>query len=126
MTQPFPFKLAAIDIDDTLVGHDKRVSPANAVAVRHLLSLGCRVALASGRRHDNMLAYHRELGLDASLVSCRGGVVKCPGRGGVTHGALRPSGDAAELTGGGLAGGLWGMYGSQEGVFARQRSRWTE
>jgi hypothetical protein len=126
MMTPFPFKLAAIDIDDTLVGADKRISPANAVAVRHLLSLGCRVSLASGRRHDNMLGFYRELGLDDYLVSCQGAVVRCPRTGEVIHEALLPTPDAAELTAEGLDRGLSVMYWSHDGVFARQRSRWTD
>ena len=54
---PSPYRLAAIDIDDTLTGPDKRVGPANRAAVRRLAAAGCRVVLASGRRHGNMLRY---------------------------------------------------------------------
>ena len=68
----FPYRLAAVDIDDTLVGPDKRVGAANRAAVQQLRGCGCRVVLASGRRHANMLPFHRELGLDDYVVSCQG------------------------------------------------------
>ena len=63
------FALAAIDIDDTLVGHDGAISEANAAAVRRLLAIGTRVLLASGRSHANMLPFHRQLG--QTLVAYR-------------------------------------------------------
>src|SRR5206468_960447 len=48
------FALAAIDIDDTLVGHDGAISAANAAAVARLVEMGTRGILASGRRHGDM------------------------------------------------------------------------
>ncbi len=65
----FPYALAAIDIDDTLVGPDKKIGWENRRAVEQLQSLGCRVVLASGRRHANMLPFCHELGLDDYVVS---------------------------------------------------------
>ena len=64
----FPCRLAAVDIDDTLVGPDKQIGEANRAAVQRLRGLGCRVVLASGRRHENILPFHRELGLDDFLA----------------------------------------------------------
>src|SRR4051794_25521091 len=98
----FPYKLAAIDIDDTLVGPDKRISGANRNAVARLTGLGCRVVLASGRRHDNMLPFHRELGLDDFLVSCQGAVARHPVNGELLHHAPVPMPEAAEVTAEGL------------------------
>jgi Cof subfamily protein (haloacid dehalogenase superfamily) len=126
MTKNFDFKLAAIDIDDTLVGPDKRVNPANAEALRELQSLGCRVVLASGRRHDNMLAFQRGLELDDYVVSCQGAVVRHPRTGEVIHEAHVPTPLAAELTAEGLERGLTVMFWARDGVFARQRTAWTD
>ena len=50
----FPYRLAAIDIDDTLVGPDKQVSEENRAAINRLQAAGCRVVLASGREHHSM------------------------------------------------------------------------
>src|SRR4051794_5667671 len=122
----FDFKLAAIDIDDTLVGPDKRVSPANAEALQRLQTLGCRVVLASGRRQQNMMGFQRELGLDDYLISCQGALARHPRTGEVIHEALVPTPLAAELTAEGLERGLTVMFWARDGVFARQRSVWTD
>jgi Cof subfamily protein (haloacid dehalogenase superfamily) len=72
----FPYGLAAIDLDDTLLGPDKRLSAANAAAVERLKATGVRVVIASGRWHENGLRFHRQLGLSGWLISSAGGVVR--------------------------------------------------
>ena len=75
--QTSPFRLAAIDIDDTLLGTDARISEANAQAVALLQSGGVQIVLASGRSHANMLPFHRDLGLPhGPIVSAQGAVVR--------------------------------------------------
>jgi Cof subfamily protein (haloacid dehalogenase superfamily) len=74
--ESFPFALAAIDIDDTLLGPDGLIDVENRRAVGLLRDLGCRVMLASGRRHANMLPFCDDLGLDEYVVSCQGARVE--------------------------------------------------
>lgn len=75
--QDIPFRLAAIDIDDTLLGADARISDANAHAVARLQARGVQIVLASGRSHANMLPFHRELGLPRGpILSAQGAVVR--------------------------------------------------
>jgi hydroxymethylpyrimidine pyrophosphatase-like HAD family hydrolase len=62
-TARFPYRLAAIDLDDTLLGPDKRISEQNASAVQSLRNLGVMVVLASGRSYENILNFHQQLGL---------------------------------------------------------------
>ena len=122
----FPFRLAAIDIDDTLVGRDKRIGAANRAAVGRLRRLGCRVVLASGRRHDNMLPFYRELGLDDFVVSCQGAVARHGVTGEVVHEALVTPDEGGEIVAEGHERGFSVMYWAGDGVFARQRSRWID
>src|SRR4051812_48825477 len=122
----FPLKLAAIDIDDTLVGPDKRIGAENRAAIERLLGLDCRVVLASGRRHDNMLPFYRELGLRGFMVSSGGAVARHAETGEMVHQATLPSLDAAEVTADGLERGLTVMYWSADGVFTRQRTEWVD
>src|SRR5215208_5211004 len=76
------FRLAGVDIDNTLLGPDGRISAENAAAVRELRRRGVQVVLASGRNHVNMLRFHHELGLgDGPIVSAQGGVVRPAGGG---------------------------------------------
>ena len=81
------FRLAAVDLDDTLLGPDKEISRANLEAVHALRARGVCVALASGRRHANMLRFHRQLGLgpDDVIVSCNGALVQTAETGRVLH-----------------------------------------
>ena len=71
-----PFRLAAIDIDGTLLGPDGTISAANAAAIARLLACGVQVVLASGRSHANMLPYQRALGLRGPIISAQGAVVR--------------------------------------------------
>jgi Cof subfamily protein (haloacid dehalogenase superfamily) len=67
------FKLAAIDLDGTLLGPDREISPANVRAVQQLQQAGLRVVLASGRHHHNMRRYADALPGVEWIVSCQGG-----------------------------------------------------
>ena len=66
-------KLAAIDLDGTLLGHDGQISEANVRAVRKLQSAGVQVVLASGRHYFNMRKYAEALPGVQWVVSCQGG-----------------------------------------------------
>jgi len=67
------FKLAAMDLDGTLLGPDGQISAANSAAVRRLQRDGVQVVLASGRHYRNMRQYAEALPGVRWLVSCQGG-----------------------------------------------------
>lgn len=121
----FPYKLAAIDIDQTLVGPDKRIGVDNRRAVERLKESGCRVLLASGRRHDNMLPFYRDLGLDGFVVSTQGAVARHAHGSQVLHEATLAPRDAAELITEGLRREMTVMHWSRRGVVANEKSRWV-
>ena len=72
---PPRFKLAAIDLDGTLLGPDHAISPANLHAVQRLQAAGAQVVLASGRHYNSMLKYAHALPGLQWIVSCQGGEV---------------------------------------------------
>jgi hypothetical protein len=74
----FPYRLAAIDLDDTLLGPDHRISARNARAVRALIERGVICVIASGRMHEATTRFADELGLDAPIISYNGSMVKQP------------------------------------------------
>ncbi len=74
-------RLAAIDLDGTLLGPDLRIGPENRAAVARLHAAGCTVVLASGRHHASMRPYAEQLPEVAWLVSCQGGEVADVARG---------------------------------------------
>jgi len=120
----FDFALAAIDIDETLIGPDKQVGRANRRAIENLQALGCRVVLASGRRHVNMLPYYKELGLDDYVVSCQGARVQHATTGEVLHRALLDPAAASALVAEGLGRGFGVMLWLDDQVFAQEKNDW--
>jgi hypothetical protein len=122
----FPYALAAIDIDDTLVGADKKIGRENRRAVGRLQELGCRVVLASGRRHANMLSYCNELGLSGFVVSSQGARVEHARSGEVIHRASINPPDVASLVAEGLGRGFAVLVWLAEGIFAEAEDRWVE
>ena len=121
----FPFKLAAVDLDDTLLGPDKRVGQPNRTALDRLTHLGCQIVLASGRRHENMLPFCRDLGLDGYVVSCQGAAARHVRTGQFLHHAPLDAVTATEVTHLGLERRVTVMYWSSQGVFASERSPWV-
>jgi Cof subfamily protein (haloacid dehalogenase superfamily) len=78
MSPDFPYDLAAVDLDDTLLGPDKRVSSSNRAAVQALREAGLQIVLASGRAVGSMIHIHRELNLDSFMISLNGAVISYP------------------------------------------------
>jgi Cof subfamily protein (haloacid dehalogenase superfamily) len=126
MARDFLFKLAAVDLDDTLLGPDKRVGSPNREALDRLQSLGVEVILASGRRHDNMLPFCRDLGLDGYVVSCQGAATRTARTGQFLHHAPIDPLSAAEVARSGLERRVTVMYWSSQGICASERSPWVQ
>ena len=74
--KPLRFRLAAIDLDETLLGRDHLVSPLNARAVRAMTDSGVICVISSGRMHESTTRFAEELGLDAPIISYHGALVK--------------------------------------------------
>ena len=74
--QGFSFRLAAVDLDGTLLGPDKQIGPENASAVQRLRDNGVTVIIASGRRHQNSIRFQRQLGLTGPIIACQGGLIR--------------------------------------------------
>lgn len=121
------FALAAIDIDDTLVGHDGVISAANAAAIARLRAAGTRVVLASGRSHANMLPFHRALGLPPGpIISAQGAVVQDSETGAVQFEQAIDVADVAEVTRDARARGFAVQHYRPSGIYIDTRTRWTE
>ena len=72
------FDLAAIDLDQTLLGPDHQIPETNLRAVRRLCEMGVHVVIASGRMHEATLRYHRQLDLNDPIISYNGAMVRHP------------------------------------------------
>ena len=122
---PFRYRLAAIDIDDTLVGSDKQVSIENREAIRRLRAAGCRVVLASGREHHSMQVYQQRLGLDDFVVSSQGALVVHPPSGRQLWRRPVSPDLAAALLARGRAEGFDVLLATDDGFVAASTSAWV-
>ena len=121
----FPYRLAATDLDGTLLGPKKEISQANIAAVADLQKRGTRVVVASGRRHQNSLRYYRQLGFDGFMISCAGALVKNPDTGETLREVLLPAELAAELVANGQASGYTVVYYHRDHLYIGQRNDLT-
>ncbi len=120
-------QLAAIDIDDTLIGPDGTISVANAEAIDRLREAGTRVVLASGRSHANMLPFHHALALPPGpIVSAQGAVVREVESGELWHASAMAPADVAEVTEAGRALGFAVQHYRMDGIYLDVRTRWTD
>lgn len=123
----FPYRLAAVDLDDTLLGPDKIISDANADAIQRLRDAGVTITLASGRRHENMLRFHRLLDLRGIIVSCNGAQVRDAETDEVFHQRLLPADLAAKVIAEGNTRGLTQLYYHTDGaVYVWEKTRWSD
>jgi Cof subfamily protein (haloacid dehalogenase superfamily) len=121
------FGIAAIDIDDTLVGPDGIISEANAAAIARLVADGTHVVLASGRSHANMLPFHRTLGLpQGPVISAGGAVVQDSHTGDVEFEHAMSPAEVAEVTRDGRARGYAVQHYRPSGIYVDVQTRWTE
>lgn len=121
-----PYRLAAIDIDDTLVGPDRIISDANRQAIQHLRDAGVTVVLASGRSHANMVPFHAALSLDTPLISANGALVREAPKGRVWAEHGLPAELVHQLIGDGRARGVSVLLYTLDGVYVDRRTAHTE
>jgi len=74
------FRLIALDIDDTLLGPDQRLSPRDVQAVRRCREEGVEVILATGRTRVTTLPVARAIADDLPMI-CTTGCVTYDGAG---------------------------------------------
>ena len=122
----FPYRLAACDLDGTLLGPHKEISPANVEAVRRLQGSGARFVIASGRRHQNSVRFYDQLGLAGLMISCSGALAQDPRTGEVLREVLIPAALADELVARGEEGGWMVIYYHRDGLYINRRDHWTE
>ncbi len=73
-----PFRLLALDLDDTIVDTRMQVSPRVRRAVRAAVDAGVHVTLASGRPFHHARLFANDLGIHEPLICCQGAIVQDP------------------------------------------------
>jgi Cof subfamily protein (haloacid dehalogenase superfamily) len=123
----FPYRLAAVDLDGTLLGPDKEVSAQNAAAVQRLNENGARVIIASGRRHQNSIRFQRQLGLTGPIIACQGGLIRDGEQGNVVEAHFLPLSTAREIVDQGEQRGVDVIYYHLDHLYVgKERDHWVD
>jgi Cof subfamily protein (haloacid dehalogenase superfamily) len=120
------YRLAAIDLDGTLLNREHRISARNARAVQALAARGVVCVIASGRMHEATARFYDELGLDSPIISYNGAMVKHPRTGEVWHHARVPPDAAAEIVQFCAENRLHLNYYLDDHLYVAQRGVWAE
>ena len=123
--KPSQSRLAAIDLDDTLLGQDKKVSLSNRKALERLRAAGYEIIVASGRHHRNIRFYEEQIGSLGWTISSQGAVVRHTGTDELLHEWAVSEADALALYDFGREAGCSLIVYHRDGVFAEAESEWT-
>ena len=80
-----PCRLAAFDLDGTLLNSEHVLPSENREALQQLAANGVLVVLVSGRMHRSMQPISDQIGLENPIISYNGGMVKHAKSGEVYH-----------------------------------------
>lgn len=70
------YKLVAIDLDDTLLKDDLKISPNTIEAIQEAVNKGVTITLATGRMFQSALKYAKEINLNVPIITYHGAYVK--------------------------------------------------
>jgi Cof subfamily protein (haloacid dehalogenase superfamily) len=121
-----PYRIAAIDLDETLLGANGTITPRNAAAVNRLRAAGVLCVIASGRMHQATLRFADELGLDGPLISYNGAMIRVRSTGETwLHTTIAP-GPAAEVVRYCAENGYHLNYYLNDHLHVSEVGRWAE
>lgn len=72
------YKLIAIDMDDTLLTHDKKISDENLRALNKAYKEGIYVVISTGRVYASAYAYADMIGFNTFIIASNGALLKGP------------------------------------------------
>ena len=70
------YKLLALDLDDTLLNDQYKISERNIKALKEAALQGIEITIATGRMFRSALPYARELGITLPLITYHGALIK--------------------------------------------------
>lgn len=70
------YKLVAIDLDDTLLADDLKISPQTIEAIQEAVQKGVTVTFATGRMYQSAVRFAKELNLNVPIITYQGAYVR--------------------------------------------------
>jgi Cof subfamily protein (haloacid dehalogenase superfamily) len=126
MSSPFPYRLAVFDMDETLLGPDKKISAENRHEIDRLRAAGVEVVVASGRHYINATAFEESLGFKGWVIASGGSIVRHSGTHEVVLEVDVPMDLALEVFHRGQERGVTLIGYHRNGIFCDKQSEWTE
>jgi Cof subfamily protein (haloacid dehalogenase superfamily) len=74
--KPMPYRLIAMDLDDTLLTDDLTVSEATRQAMKEAIAQGAHLTIATGRMFDSAQKIARQVGLNVPIITYQGSLIK--------------------------------------------------
>lgn len=119
-------KLAAIDLDGTLLAPDLSISPANLEAVAKLQAAGIHTVIATGRHYANFQNYFPSLPGIEWVVSAQGCEISDLHRKQIVEQAFLDVETARQVHDEGLARGFSLVIYTEDDIYAGVEDEWTD
>jgi Cof subfamily protein (haloacid dehalogenase superfamily) len=117
-------RMAVIDLDDTLLSPDKRISQSNLEALDALRKNSFEIIIASGRHHENIVAFEDRIGRQGWVISSNGAVVRHAQTAVILHELTLTLGQTLDIYQYGSERDLAIIGYHKDGVFAEEDSEW--
>ena len=125
-TTKVPCRLAAFDLDGTLLNSEHTLSPKNREALRALAANDILVVLISGRMHRSIQPISDQIGLANPIISYNGGMVRHATTGEVYHHTPVPADYAMAVVNDCLARGLHLNFCLNDELYVAERNAWSD
>ena len=121
-----PCRLAAFDLDGTLLNSEHTLSPKNRDALRALAAENILVVLVSGRMHRSIKPISDEVGLKNPIISYNGGMVQHATTGEVYHHTPVPADYAMAVVGDCVEQNLHLNFCLNDELYVAERNAWSD
>ncbi len=121
-----PCRLAAFDLDGTLLNSDHDLSPENCEALQQLTANEVLVVLVSGRMHRSMQPISDQIGLENPIISYNGAMVKHAITGEVFHHTPVSADYAMDIVNDCIKQDLHLNFCLNDELFVAERNEWSE
>ena len=121
-----PCRLAAFDLDGTLLSSEHTLSAENRDALRQLAANDALVVLVSGRMHRSIQPISDQIGLENPIISYNGGMVKHATTAEIYHHTPVPAEDAIAIVNECAEQGLHLNYCLNDELYVAERNGWSD
>lgn len=121
-----PCRLAAFDLDGTLLNSEHKLSEKNREALRELAANDILVVLVSGRMHRSIQPISDQIGLENPIISYNGGMVQHATTGEVYHHTPVPANYAMAVVNDCVEQDLHLNFCLNDELYVAERNAWSD